>query len=682
MSNRDSAADEAAFIELIDRETEDQIDPGVRIFDVRIAETEEFINSDDDIDSSRPEAAIDGLDEEWKFHNGIATLTGRVYVSDPISAELMVQVWGAPSKDVDGCSYFMVEGAELRSRGVVRGPHDYMFQPKDRAHHVRFGYGFSLPNSQAPFDQFVVYPGEVSQHVYDQPSSEAIDIRLHRDWPEAMELVDKLITPDERETQRLPRRLAALTHRLQDDLVASADFREWLAMYIDERVNFDDQWSIALTMRGVVTFVDEDNDYLSLEIKNSHTEHCFKPEVIFESKRIDGQNIVEAALVANFPNPIDQNCSDTCIVPVSSIESLRSTRRTISLVQVAMMSLYANEKDVQTTHVVTVPEPAQRMHETAGSLEGQRKLDDLLKELTVVTRKVRRNSFSSHEAAELASDKLCANFTTAIKSLSNYNYPLYIRGDGVSLPNIQIVPEADNGSFIISLNKDTPTGSPSAAMEVIGYLEGVYPGVEVIQGDKGEWYSPLPQLVVVIDSIPVQIGQGPVPAIIGDIKKRALVRADQFGSVRPAQLEMVDDFRAAFLDFKHKYPTSKMTSVISRIKRAESALMKDEEKPTALSDIEILKSFARELKRSPNEALEAMEVVTRMLKHATALVSGDIYINGQAIHEDELYCSIEAIVESVPNHPETGAAFAVQINDNPDEAVAYIPLNSISAFLY
>jgi len=595
MSTNNPAETETAFLNLIDRETEDTLDPGIRLFDARMSETESFINEKGGMYAPGFHSALDGLNDEWRYHDDVATVTGRVYLADADIREAVPDSWPDPGVDPNGNLFYILDAVELRSRGIVSAPQPSGTDESASPHSIKLGYGFSEPRDDLPDYQYVVYPGEAFQHVYSTPSIEAIDLRLHRDWPEAMKLVDHLILDREREVFRLPKRLLVLTRRLQAELEASDDFRLWLGEYIDARLAFDKNWPLAITLKGPVTFVDEDEDHLHIDIEQPHTEYCFEPAIAFVKKtHDDGTTAVHAAMVAEFSHPMDEDYTDTVIMPVTSIHTLRSTRRTLSLVEIALAKRFIPDDSVESFEAVPIPEESEISYTPGEALPPVKRQQIIRYEINTAIkeiRKARRNRFNDAEAAELASESLAAALNQKLEELQAHTVVLRLEGGGLCMPNAGIM--IQDTQMQIQLSGEMPYQAPDASLEIFGYYNGLYSGVEEVTGEDDEtYYRPLPQMIFKLNQHPIRMAHAPVSLITGDISKMALGRLDGTTIINPAQLQMVETAHSALAAFKKKYPRHPATKVLDGLKRIESTLAGTRAELTPLNNIAIFRKFS------------------------------------------------------------------------------------------
>lgn len=684
MSERDGANDVATFIELIDRETEQRLDPGIRRFDTMTVETEDFINQDGGVMSSRLEVALQELDNEWEFHRDIATLTGRLYLADRALMVYAVKTWGDVSYDEDGEPYFMVDDIELRSQGIVRGPHDYSFSDIPAIEHrVRMGYGFSLPHDDYDMHQFVLYPGEASQHAYGTPTPEAIDLRLHRDYPQVMELVDKLIAEGEREADKLPKRLELLTRRIQPELMESEDLREWLAGYLDRRIAFDQRWSVAVTIQGPLTFVDEDGDLLSLDVKSPHTEHTFAPEVAFVMSKTESGTRVHAALVAHLSHPADEHYTEQAIIPVTSISALRNTRRTTSLVTVAMNARYASEPDEQPTQVEQVVVQPDRKAESMSSRERLRAYQEVLDELVDETIRKRGLTYLTREAAQLASDVLCERAAEKLRNVGAHEMMVFLRGQSVTFPNFAANFNPSATGMNITPHPDIPLISPTVVGEYAGLFCGIHAAIDTFETEDGEVYLPIPKLYYALGSIQVELYKDPVALIEGPLTWRAAVRMDSLDALSVAQLEQIDDSRRAKREFDSTHPRHRLGGLIDRLGRIEVALSQEDASGFSdLRDVSALRAIGRAIDNDPEVGSDGLIVLSKMFKLATAKITGDVHHEDRLIPDYELGGTIESFVQHVPGVENSGAAIVMHVSQDPSQPVYYIPLRTITSFRY
>ena len=676
--------DGAAFIELIDRETEQELDPGIRLFDGTLQETEEFINDDGGVMSPRVEQALHELDEDWKFHRDIATVTGRVYLVDTALKHLMTEEWGEPHVDEDGELYFLVEDVELRSQGVVRGPHDYTFNDVESLRNrIRLGYGFSLPHDDYDMHQFVLYHGEAYKHVYGTPSAEAIDLRLHRNFPEVMKLVDQLIEEGEREAGKLPKRLELLTRRIQSELVASENLREWLAHYLDQRIAFDERWPVAITMLGPLAFMDEEGDLLSLNIKSPHTEHTFAPKVAFVMRDNDGQSAIDVAFVASLSHPADEHYTEQAIIPATSIQSLRNTRRTTSLVEVAMNARYADEPDERSTQIEEITAQSARATESMERYERLRVYQEILDELTHETISKRRMTYLNREAAERTSELLCERAIERLRDVGAHEMMVFLRSQSVTMPNFAVNYNSDETGMNIMPHPNLPIVSPTVVGEYAGVFNGIRAAIDTFETEDGEAYLPIPTLYYALGDMNVELYKDPEALIEGSLTWKAAVRMDTTDALKVAQLEQIDDFRRLKREFDNRYPRTPIGKLIDKLGRIEAAMAYESiTEFSVLRDISLLRRLSHAMANDDLAANEALTVLSKMFKLSTARVTGDVHHENRILHDYELGGTIEAFVQHVPDMPDSGPAMVMHVSQKNGQPVYYIPLRTITNFLY
>jgi hypothetical protein len=150
-----------------------------------------------------------------------------------------------------------------------------------------------------------------------------------------------------------------------------------------------------------------------------------------------------------------------------------------------------------------------------------------------------------------------------------------------------------------------------------------------------------------------------------------------------AQLEHIDDFRQQKREFDAKYPRNRLGKLIEKLGRIESALAIESTTGfSALRDVSALRAAGRAIDNDPDAGNEALIVLSKMFKLSTAKVIGDVYHEDRVIRDYELGGTIESFVDSVPGVPDSGAAIVMHVRQDAGQPVYYIPIKSITGFLY
>ena len=138
---------EGTFLGLIEKN--ETHDAGIALFEKRLKKvetelTEQFSTIKGGFSSDIAEGVENELNEEWRYHDEVAIVSGRIYLVEPEYEFIAPKNWGESNIDDEGRVYFFVENISLKSHGVEVIPQ--FEEDHESASGVRVGYAFSDPN--------------------------------------------------------------------------------------------------------------------------------------------------------------------------------------------------------------------------------------------------------------------------------------------------------------------------------------------------------------------------------------------------------------------------------------------------------------------------------------------------------------------------------------------------------
>jgi hypothetical protein len=279
---------ESSFIDLM--ESNQTRDLGIASFEEQMAAAEiqlktKFLKIKSGYDDSIAKETEDDLNDEWRFHNEVGVVSGRVYLADPELESLVPKEWGESTEDDNGRLYYFLENKQLKSHGVEAIP-DYDDESETTTG-VRMGFIFSFADDTFDRPILTAYLGELSKHYYTFPTPAEAQLRLTRQWPEELELIDILMKP--KQDRAFAERLSMLARQLQEGLQVSAEFRDLATIYLNEKLALDEINPYIITTSGKISYFDgEDVDaddadtyWVHVESDTPITFNAFDPRVQF-----------------------------------------------------------------------------------------------------------------------------------------------------------------------------------------------------------------------------------------------------------------------------------------------------------------------------------------------------------------------------------------------------------------
>lgn len=693
---RPGAKIEKHFQKLVERFDEDDI--GITVFNQRLERLTDAANEDGGSFSDLIEPGIEALNKDWRYHDEIATVTGRLYAVSPEVIDELVIIFGEAESDQNGDVFFFVEDAELVSNGIIDGPHGYGLDGAA----ARIAYGFSHPEIDCDFAQLALYPGESYRHQYSVPTPEAIDAALHRRWPSEMEVVDNLIKFSD-DPLKIPKRLTLLARRLQPTLHQSSDFREWLSVYVNERVKLAQVWPYYLELEDKLYLQDGegDNSWFEISFEKTLPLYARKPrfEFVYSNDFETSSDGVHAMLFMEIPEDGDEWAGSEIGINVGNIATIRGTSPLRSLIDKA---LYGSERDIDAVMAFAEDENSvtPRSVEPVLQLVGPEKTDHtgdpeyieemrlLQNELDSVLRDYKEAFAKRYDTSEQALEVAGALTNTIANRLVGagiMNYTLEFDGPyaiRTKKPQEKRADQIEAGEFYLNFDIENPfvqlQHGDTFRATFYAFLNDVTKVHDEATGE--DRYTPLTRMVVELGSNNTQhIVYNHAPLVEINVTARGLVSMD--GTVRVVVPSLVRYNK----DKDARFELAKAVTgdpVVEKVHRLYSALQR--ETPEGFQDlknIDVFRSVARRLKMRDHpghtQIMNAFESL--LLKRKIAVDGLVIDMSGEA----QLIQMYDGIVEDVRmDHPlrQDPGPYLVMIGGDGEHT--YVAAETITALLF
>lgn len=689
----DAAAFEQQFKAIVSDEYFYTEDIGLTAFDKRVLQLEQNANDDAGSLSDLLEPGIQHLNDEWLYHDDIATVSGRIYVGEASLTSAIPKDWGEQCEDEHGHVYYFVENAQLVSRGIVDGMHG---DTTENGVDARIGYGFALSNSPSFMTDFVMYPGEYTQHHYDIPTPQAIDVMLHKSRPELMKVVDQLIIGRDQPVQELPRRMNFLTRRLKADLENDEELREWLSRHVNETLKLDQVWPYMLEVEGeVLAKISKESDWHELEISNKTVIHGRRPRFEFVMR----EGGTEAILFIETPDADDEWGGIEIGIPVASIVAIRGTKALKSLIERALEAedrriIIAGLDNLSTLQVnneladVTFRTEDQPNHggdplqiESMKYLQEQ--IDAAIKETAPLTRK----QYETHEQAAIVSQQLIGLIANRLNDAAIGEY--FLRFDGVNALRAASLKEkgeqlVEPGEFYLRVNVEAPFIPLEHGDNFVGKYWGLIGDVDERRHKESDEvvYVATPRMIVEVDAktTPMLEYNGLIPLIEVEARRRGLIPLDGSVKVSVASLERHIEDREAQRAVYEKYQHTLVADNVRRLFQAMHDDGSDEYKE--LRRVDLLTSVGEYAEtEAKNNSYKITHALEALLVGREIVVSGVMHNAGfpdyggftQGVVADVKH------FDGNTDEDEYHGVYIVVLDEN-DEEYRYVKISAIDSF--
>lgn len=534
---------EVSFQEL--QENYEGHDIGLEMFDAKLRQLSDNANDDGGSFSDLVDPGVEMLNEEWLYHDDTATVSGRLFVIDGSVIAELADRFGEPDKDEQGNTSFFVEDLELCSYGIADGPHGAPLG--DEAVEAKIGYSFVLPDADTPTAQLILYPGEASKHIYPLPTPLALDAKLHSMWPDKMKLVDRLLAADDTKIVDLPRRLALIARKLQNELKDSSDGREWLSVHVNEQLQLDKIWPYVVTVKDTLYFLDDDTsqDWLEMLIDGQTRLDVRKPRIEFI--RNDSDGVVQALIFAELPDSRDEWESTPVGMKAADIVHIRGTRAHRSIVDRALAGyeqniaaalaagLYEDDELIDTAPAVRIKPTRQEHHGgLPTNIQEMMMLRNELEATISVLQPLTEKRYDSYEQAAQVSHALTNTIASRLIGAGITNFALRFDGElALRALTVKDGPNVQLGQVIVQVDPDKPFAKLEHGDTFDGTFHAFHGDVVTIDGEDGEpaHYRAYPRVVVDTKTASASaMDYGPIRMIEVLTQQRALAPLD--GSVR------------------------------------------------------------------------------------------------------------------------------------------------------
>lgn len=533
-SPRNTQQDRATFDEMMEYLRRNQ-DAGIAEFEekalevsealgvayVEIPETDDgrdivLYSGDDEVDEEKLEEelheAAQDLGTEWMHGDHIATVTGRIYVSDTFGHASIPSDWGKKEIDEYGIEFYVVDNVKLRSEGI-----DVISLRTDEGAlaDIRVIYDFSFPDDFEQKPVVFAYANELFSHTYEIPSPQEAITRLSQDWPEELMLIDKALSPNGEDS--LPVRLRKLVETLQDAFSESDIFTKSVERYIQHFANFGQVLPYMVGIKNEFQLFDGKNITIqeddatmwpTYSVDRGLSIRGMLPLVKFV-KQENGS--VECYIqVLRYNDEKGDDDPEFVRINVDSIASFRS--------EMAKRSLLSQVKFNSTLFSQVDPEVFEDDEDGGGDeadiqieivsssaevglppfiIEGLEVFEAELREVITKAQQARKRVYHSHEEAETASREFIRNEMGELFRLYEKcaAYELIVSGAGVSRPGVvrseNFVSDEESEVYTISYTIDVK--NPLKALEpwekVFGMLDSYYIGIEEVPDDISDDHS-------------------------------------------------------------------------------------------------------------------------------------------------------------------------------------------------
>lgn len=676
--------------------------------------TEEYVGKDPR-SYSLMETIGDELVDEWGFYLDVATVTGRLYLTDEAPGDiegLVPEEWGHPLSDEnrDDDDFYFVENVRLRSHGIT------IVQRRDDdtglITSVDIVYLFSLESDQEKQAIFEAYMGELSTHAYDIPSAEEARERLARQWPKMLKSIDQVVRPDL--NAALPQRLGFLIHRLQSELQNSDQFAELVYLYVNERLHLDGQLPYIVTAKHYIRSYDghdpHDDDsegsWLDIKIPESLTFLAFEPCIhIFTS--LDGQK--SAHIMASVYSEEDGDEPEFVAVDVKNIHTFRSTRVMRSLISRALFNsddeqftMPAEDQDIPLDEGTMVVEDSPIVMTGVSDLErstepeiirNMKFLESTFDSLAKYIKTKTSVTYNTYEEAKSVADSLIDDeiYDDLIEA-GIKEYKFEVSGRGVMVP--QHVDEHINGEstdqvFRLAFDSNEPLIPLAPGDSVFGHFVSLNGLTNVVTDNDGTviGYRAYPALFIEISHQQHSAVRWDNVSLADiDVQTRAAVGLDGSADIKMTSLEIYRDSQVVYRRMKETYGAK--APIVNTILRLDAAFVS--EQATGFINLKRIQRMAQldeHIKnlvakgRSPAVALEAIEA---LFINRAVEVRGEIYkeYGEKIVVDDESSMDefmLSYVVDVRNDLMNDDVTLVLQVKD---EKLRYVPVKSITALRF
>jgi hypothetical protein len=698
---------DTSFLDLV--ESSSARDRGISLFEERMLAAEvqlrgAFAKTKSGFDSSLASSVEQELNENWGYHEEVATVSGRVYLADPELEDIVPEGWGESNVDEGGRVFYYLDNVSLKSHGVEAIP-DFA-DDDEQVSGVRMGYIFSIVDDAFERPIFTAYIGELSKHFYAYPTVEESAARLDRQWPEELEVVNLLLKP--KKEKALAERIAMTARQLQECLQASEEFRDLMTIYINGRLSLDENLPYIATVKDRISYfdgkdvsaADAEHYWVHVKTNESITLPVFDPQVHF-FQNSDGT--YDAHIFASTYNSEDGDEPEYVSLRVEDITQFKGTRAIRSIAARAFLGAKSDEDnfdgiDISRRKITSSKNRQKQRERTPSQYENGtplyikametflRQLDEIAEELRIERRKVYTNANDAREAAVAFINTFIVPRFEEVGLSSNFE--LEASGSSVIRPRFQqetppkgsehllLVGVDDESPWIPMTDGDSLTGSPRS-------IEAFYREERDAQ-DAVVGYSILPGLLVELPSTKANAFDWQGVSVAGiRFDASGVIPLDGSAQVRIKPLEHYTEMTQAF---RRASETHTRQPVLKQLQTMQRQLFT--EIPGRYKNMEDVRAFPKiarainQLHAEGKDTTALLGVLDTMFVDRKIQIGGDLYASREGVYvhvdsTDDEDLIVGQVIDVNNQVIEGKVTFMIESNGAPLIAV---PLESITRF--
>ena len=667
--------------------TIDTYDPGLTQYDKKLIDFQKRLNETGGVHARAYKDTFRSVNESWQYNDMPVELSGRIYVIEVEDDEeediiLIPPEWGQEQKDQRGTFYY-ASNADLISSGIVNMGQSRMDDEAVDAEvccPVEFAYGFRLPEDDEDSVRYAALPGEVTEAIYPFPTIEAIDMRLHQQWPEVMGMVDKLIVQGERNYTRLLKRLSAVAKRIDQECKQSQEFTEWISFYLYERVKFDQLWPYALSLSGEIV-CEREATWENLNVKDI-VRYGRVSGIAIVTDRERRINETTSALVVIVPNDASEDEDDTytLIVPTESITLMQSTRKPsigdlVEPSSIDMIEKYSHDAGTVALSEELIEEKKVNEYELLCNL--RKTIEECISEAVALL----DVQFHSEEGAREAAVGLCSRINELLTDAGVADYWLLVEGGVVSKPRASS--SAESGTLQISIKSNDPLREASIDEETTGQYALMHPSIkEHLDESTGVDYYRAELCMILVESNDTtsMLNVEGISLLPVHVQYRALVMLDSTVSIHIPRLDKIEARHVAMGKLSIYHPYERIRNYLTKLDQAlhhESDSGFEE-----LMEPNLIRKIARWVTAHPDDSKYVIDALNELLSKRVVKLVGEVQRGGVS----EEYGFAEGIIMDIvmknPNSEIETPSLAITSSFEPEDEITYVPLTSVKQLLF
>lgn len=665
---------------------DESYDPAIEQTEIAIRDAEERLNNDKYRTQEDVFEELDALNENWVHYSTLVTMSGRVYLEEPAYEGLVPDSWKEARQDERG-TWYDVEDETLESRGIV-----VTYENTDEEAKVRFGYGLTLPymddDDELPF---VVFPGDVSAR-FLEPSFDAIKLKLHRDFPELMTKINKAIRPASKDVTRQLERLNKIASSI--DLVSFDDEqRAWVIQYIYDRLNLDTEWQSIVRVQGEIG-AEEDGDFEHLEFEEPYEFTGVIDDVIISDSSMNSGAEFHLAMRVPPSRRSDDGVVSRVMIPLSSLESIRSTRPNKTIIEQLRQKSIEKLSEVAVSQTVVMKVDDKLQAEASSEKQVTRYEKLALKQAAILdifamVKKANEEIFDNRDDAAAQAKYLHSQIDTVLRNEELYGMIVKV-GGGVHAPNVGVTRPSE-ASFTFELNTELSIIQTDPTKPIEGIITKLYPAIEPVYDEDSDddddddpvGYSPIVQLIIEdprkpsAEFIPVMSDM-----VLNKIEVTQRYIADIDGT-REVNLRDYTNMMSRIErleEYKKDQPREAAVKLLHKLDKALNNTNDDPESLTELKKVDLLWSLADEIEHAKNPDNLASAIEGLFIDRPYIEVQGVSSSSTERVAQDRLVKGqIMGISLKHPLYEDPAPYLTIQ---TPDGTMHYVDMALIRQFRF